>query len=152
MVSGPVLLILRIALALSLYAFVGWALYTIWSDLGRHSRQVTSRQAPPITLVYQIDGQERSQRFSSQEVTLGRDPAADLQLHDPTISAQHSRLTYHHGQWWIEDLHSTNGTYLNQEPVHEPLVIASGDIMRCGQVDVQISLGKSSSDEGETYV
>ena len=36
-------------------------------------------------------------------------------------------LTYRQSQWWIEDLHSTNGTFLNQEAVLEPVVITDGD-------------------------
>lgn len=140
--SGPILLILRLALALALYAFVAWAFYTLWSDLRRQSRIVTAPQAPPVILSYTIDGQSQALRFTKPEISIGRDPTSDIYLESKTISAQHARLGFHHGQWWIEDLHSTNGTYLNQEPVYEPVVLTDGDELRCGQVILRVTLNQ----------
>lgn len=139
--SGPILLVLRIAMALALYGFVGWALFTIWRDMRRQTDLLATTRTPPIRLRYQIDGQAFVQRFNNPEVTIGRDPASDCHLDNQTISAHHSRLSYHHGQWWIEDLRSTNGTFLNQENVDEPLVVTAGDTLRCGQILLEIALG-----------
>jgi pSer/pThr/pTyr-binding forkhead associated (FHA) protein len=141
--SGPLLLALRILLVVALYAFLSWALYTVWRDLKRQSMLLTSPQVPPLTLIQKMDGISKPYRFTIPEITIGRDPACDVPLQDKTISVQHARLLYHHSQWWVEDLHSTNGTFLNQEPVSEPVVIASGDQLRCGQLLFQISLGES---------
>lgn len=141
--SGPLLLALRILLVVALYAFLSWALYTVWRDLKRQSKLLTSPQVPPLTLIQKMDGISKPYRFTIPEITIGRDPACDFPLQEKTISAQHARLLYHHSQWWVEDLHSTNGTFLNQEPVSEPVVIASGDQLRCGQLLFQISLGES---------
>ena len=79
-------------------------------------------------------------QFTALEAKLGRDPASDLVLEDKTISAQHARLTYHHRQWWIEDLRSTNGTYLNEEPVTAPIVLTDGDHLRLGGLVFQVQL------------
>jgi pSer/pThr/pTyr-binding forkhead associated (FHA) protein len=141
--SGPLLLALRILLVVALYAFLSWALYTVWRDLKRQSMLLTSPQVPPLTLIQKMDGISKPYRFTIPEITIGRDPACDVPLQDKTISVQHARLLYHHSQWWVEDLHSTNGTFLNQEPVSEPVVIAAGDQLRCGQLLFLISLGES---------
>jgi len=147
--SGVVLLILRIAMALALYGFVGWALYTIWRDVRQQTDLLNITRTPPIRLRYQIDGQAFLRRFNKSEVTIGRDPASDCHLDNQTISAHHSRLSYHHGQWWVEDLHSTNGTFLNQENVDEPLVVTAGDTLRCGKILLEIALGEVEDFRGE---
>jgi pSer/pThr/pTyr-binding forkhead associated (FHA) protein len=139
--SGPILLILRALLALALYAFLGWALFTLWRDLKRQSELLASRQPPDLTLTL-ADG--ISWRYATAEIILGRDPACDCCLDDPTVSTRHARLIYHHNQWWAEDLRSTNGTFLNQESVSTPVVITSGDELRCGQVVVQVAINSAS--------
>lgn len=142
MSSGLLLLLLRLAMVLALYSFVGWGLYVIWNDFRRQVRQVTAPPVVPITLLLEQEAEARSQRFLIPEILLGRDPANDLHLDDRTISARHARLSFHHGQWWVEDLRSTNGTFLNQEPVREPLVLANGDQLRCGQVILGVMIGE----------
>jgi FHA domain len=139
--SGPILLALRIAMALALYGFIGWALLTIWRDVRQQTDLLNATRTPPIRLRYQLEGQAFVRRFSKPEVTIGRDPASDCHLDNQTISAHHTRLSFHHGQWWVEDLRSTNGTFLNQENVDEPLVITTGDTLRCGQILLEIGLG-----------
>jgi hypothetical protein len=137
--SGPVLLVLRIILAISLYAFLGLALLTLWLDLRRQGQSLAAHRPPSINLHSQ-DG-ELAYHFDRTVVSIGRDLACDCSFQDQTVSAQHARLSYHHNQWWIEDLGSTNGTFLNHEPVASPLVITQGDELRIGQVVLRISLG-----------
>lgn len=137
--SGPILLALRLALALCLYAFLGWTLYTLWQDLKQHGRQVFTYRQPPLTL-YLLNGESKSFRFELPDVLVGRDPACDCVLNDSTVSARHVRLYYRLGQWWAEDLRSTNGTALNGEEIHEPAALADGDRLRCGQVNLRIAL------------
>jgi pSer/pThr/pTyr-binding forkhead associated (FHA) protein len=64
-------------------------------------------------------------------------------LEDSTVSAQHSRLSFRQGHWWVEDLRSTNGTYLNNEPISASLVITNGDEIRCGQVVLTVIIGEN---------
>jgi len=132
--SAPILLVLRLALAGALYAFLGWGLWLLWQDLRRSTVSLAAPQAPALSLVRQDQADESIHRFTVPEVIVGRDPASALHVEDKTISAQHARLSYHHGQWWLEDLRSRNGTFLNQEAADEPLVVASGDQLRLGQV------------------
>lgn len=137
--SGTIILILRLLIIVALYAFLAWGLYLLWQDLRRQGQVLGTHSAPSLALAQDAT----VYRFTRPEVIIGRDPVCDLHLPDRTISAQHTRLAHHHGQWWVEDLHSTNGTFLNGEPVSEPLVIASADELRCGQVVFQIQIGNA---------
>ncbi len=143
MMSGPILLGLRILLAAALYIFLGWALLTLWQDLKHQSKSLVHRQPIPITLLRQVNDEAKSYRFTTPEITIGRDPTCDLPLDHQTVSAQHTRLYYRHSQWWVEDLRSTNGTFLNQEPVSSPLVLTIEDQLRCGQIVFTVSIGES---------
>jgi len=142
--SATILLILRVLLAASLYAFIGLALYLIWRDLQQQTLPSVSRLPPTLTLVHITDEEPVPVRFTIPEIIIGRDPSCDFTLDDSTVSAQHSRLTFRRRQWWIEDLRSTNGTSLNQEPVTTPMVITSGDELHCGQVTLTVTIGESS--------
>jgi hypothetical protein len=137
--TGMVLLILRILLAALLYAFLGWALYTLWRDMRRQSELQAERQVRPLNLTF--EGLEHGLSFTQLEVIIGRGVNCDVMLEDKTVSGRHARLAYHHGQWWLEDLASTNGTFLNGEPVSAAVVLTHGDQIRCGQVAGGIAIG-----------
>jgi pSer/pThr/pTyr-binding forkhead associated (FHA) protein len=137
-VTGAVLLILRILLAVLLYAFLAWALYTLWRDLQQQAALQAARQVRPLNVAFEGLGQGLS--FTQLEVIIGRSGNCDIVLEDKTVSGRHARLTYHHGQWWLEDLTSTNGTFLNDEPVSMPVVLTHGDQIRCGQVTGDITM------------
>jgi len=138
--SGPILLILRLLMVLALYAFVGWALLTVWRDIRRQGDLIVMRQVPLIELRRKDQEHSQSYRGILPEIVIGREPACDFYLDDQTISARHARLSHHHGQWWIEDLGSTNGTFLNQATITTPMVIVSGDELCFGQVIVLVSM------------
>ena len=63
---------------------------------------------------------------------IGRDTHCDLSVLDEALSSHHARITFHHGQWWLEDLNSRNGTLLNREKLNTPAVIITGDQFKCG--------------------
>jgi hypothetical protein len=65
-----------------------------------------------------------------KEVTaLGRDVSNDIVLGDPEVSRQHARLTRTPGGYVLEDLGSTNGTFVNGERLVSPRVLNSGDLI-----------------------
>lgn len=140
--SAPVLLVLRVILALALYGFLGLALGLTWKSLRTTSQRLATPQYPRLALL-PAESEAEPGYYNLQMVLVGRDPASDLHLDDPTISARHARISFHHGQWWLEDLHSRNGTLLNQDPVAEPVVITDGDLLRCGQVELRICIEKT---------
>ncbi len=68
------------------------------------------------------------------ESILGRDPnLADIVLPVATVSARHARLFWRGDTLWLEDLQSTNGTFLNGERVRSPRPVASGDAIGLGK-------------------
>jgi pSer/pThr/pTyr-binding forkhead associated (FHA) protein len=140
--SGPIVLVLRILLALALYSFLGFALWTIWQDLKRTGLQSASQKVRILRLEVRVKKQPAIYRsFSQPEVTLGRDPVCDVPIDDEAVSARHARLSYHHGQWWVEDLVSTNGTRLNHEKLTTATVLTNGDEIRCGKARLAVKLG-----------
>jgi hypothetical protein len=136
--SAVVILLIRILLTLSLYAFLGWALYILWRELQFNKQLIGSWRVPAINITRLDIEEDANQEFSTSEVILGREQGADYVLPNETVSARHARLSYHHNQWWIEDLQSTNGTFLNDERVETPTVIISGDELRCGNINLLV--------------
>ena len=140
--SAPFVLALRALLAMSLYAFLGWTLYTIWRELRSQGTLLAARKIPGINLTFQIGDQPPSRRYFKQsEILLGRDAHCDIPLRDDTVSVRPARLSHHHGQWWLEDLGSTNGTRLNKDQVSIPTVVINGDQVECGKATISINLG-----------
>jgi len=134
--AAIVFLILRLLIAGGLYAFLGWILFTLWREIQKESHALSPTQLPHITLVEEESG--KSQTFQQLEVLIGRDLTCDLCLADHAVSGKHARLFYRQGQWWVEDLNSTNGTRLNELPVSQPMVITFGDQIWLGQVKITI--------------
>ena len=137
--SAPFLLFLRAAMTLSLYAFMVWAFLLLWRNLKVQSELLTMRKTPPLTLSFtNAEGETRTRHFRNPEITLGRDPHCDVYLENETVSAQHARLSYHHGQWWLEDLNSKNGTELNGEGTDTATIIVNNDEIYCGKAKVKV--------------
>ncbi len=67
-------------------------------------------------------------------VTIGRSADCDLQIPDTYLSSRHARLANDGGDLTIEDLGSTNGTYVNQELIRGRLLLEKGDIVQVGGV------------------
>jgi len=143
--TGVLVLILRVLLAIALYAFVFYVIYTIWQELRTHGHLIRNRSFPSLMLTQLDSDPPFSQSFSVPEVNIGRDPNNQLTIANEMVSAQHARLSYHHNQWWVEDLHSTNGTFLNGERVYTPTVLVAGDELTCGKVNLEISFNQKSS-------
>lgn len=139
--TGPVVLALRVLLALALYAFLGLALWMLAQDLRQTGREIAQRAVPSLRLRLRTRNQRSVyQEFSQAEVMLGRDPWCDVLIADKSVSARHARLSFHDGQWWVEDLASTNGTRLNHERLSRPTVVTAGDEITCGRAHVIVSL------------
>lgn len=138
--SATVVLILRLALVLLLYIFLGWALYTLWRDLQEQAFSLSSRAIPTLSLAVIHADQVDLHNFTTPEVLIGRDPACDLHLPNETVSSHHARLAYHHNQWWLEDLQSTNGTFINETQVTTQTVVISGDELRLGKALIGVTI------------
>jgi pSer/pThr/pTyr-binding forkhead associated (FHA) protein len=135
--SAVIVLIIRIVFAIVLLVFIGSALYMLWQQFSFESQNARSKNIPAISLV-PINTGEAPYKYADPEVMIGRDQSNELVIEDETVSARHARLSYHHKQWWLEDLQSTNGTFINDERVHLPTVLITGDDLRLGKVIFQI--------------
>jgi hypothetical protein len=140
-VSAILLLVARILMAAALYGFLGLVVFIVLRDLKQQGELLAARQPPVLILTNSLDADAIPKRYMKPEVILGREADCDFPLDDQTVSSQHARLSYHQKQWWLEDLASTNGTYLNDDPVSSPVVITHGDVLRLGRVVVRIEIG-----------
>ena len=144
--SGVIFLIIRILTIVSLYAFLIIILVLLWRSLRLHGYERSFQNPPLLSLSIQQPGQTTvTQHFQQPEVIIGRDPTCDCAVSDETVSARHTRLRFHLGQWWLEDLHSKNGTRLNNEVLVTPAIIVNGDEIRCGKVTLVIQLSSTLS-------
>jgi len=140
-VSAIIFLVLRILLVAVLYGFLGLAFYTLWRDMKQQGQLLAARQPTLLSITSLAASPSPSERFTKSEIVLGREPGCDFLIDDQTVSSRHARLSYRQSQWWVEDMASTNGTYLNGEIVTAPVVITQGDELRLGQVRVRLSIG-----------
>jgi hypothetical protein len=88
----------------------------------------------PRLLVEHAPGHEPGMAYDIPEAgaTLGRGDV-EIQIEDPFASARHARITRQGYVLMIEDLGSTNGTYLNEEPLGGPQPLHPGDRIRIGE-------------------
>ena len=148
---ATLVLLLRLILAIALYAFLGWALWNLLRELKQQGDKLAAQKKPAITLSIKTEqGQESKRQFSQPQLMIGRDTKCDVSIMDEALSAHHARLTHHHGQWWLEDLNSTNGTFLNREKLTTAAVVITGDHFKCGNtvfgIQVEDSEGLSLAD------
>jgi len=76
--------------------------------------------------------------LGDQQITVGRAPDATLVLTDDYASTRHARLFPQNGEWVVEDLGSTNGTYLDREKVIQPTPVPVGVPVRIGKTVLEL--------------
>jgi len=152
---ATLVLVLRLLLAIALYAFLGWALWNLLRELRQQGDKLATQKKPALLLTIQTEqGQENKRQFLQPQIMIGRDTKCDISMMDEALSAHHARLTHHHGQWWLEDLNSTNGTFLNRERLTTPAVVITGDHFKCGNTlfDIQVEDSDGLSSDNGRYL
>ncbi len=76
--------------------------------------------------------------LAGQQITIGRANDATLVLDDDYASTRHARLFPQDGQWIVEDLGSTNGTYLDRQKVTQPTPVPVGVPIRIGKTVLEL--------------
>ncbi|HEY5731114.1 MAG TPA: FHA domain-containing protein [Anaerolineales bacterium] len=139
--TATVVLVLRILLAIVLYIFLWRVFQALWQELKQQGTLLSSQKKPNIHVDARMeDGKEYKYHFWQNEFVIGRASHCDISLTDEALSASHARVSHHHGHWWLEDLGSTNGTFINQEQVTVPTVIITGDRFQCGNTNFSLRI------------
>jgi len=152
-VSEQLLTILKIALLALLYLFFLRVLRAVWAEI-RGPRVSTRRQrtaagAPtgrkgrkatePHLLVLEPAAQRGRTFPLGQELTVGRAAGCQVTLDDTYVSQLHARVFARDGQYLVEDLGSTNGTYLNRARVTGAMVMKRGDRLQVGNTVMELA-------------
>lgn len=156
------LTLIRVAFLAVLWLFVIAAIGVVRTDLSGSSggraraaarRQATaprpaprpgnkpqrSRRGQPHTLVVTGGALKGTTiDLSEQQITLGRANDATLVLNDDYASSRHARIFPQDGQWIVEDLGSTNGTYLDRQKVTRPTPVPAGVPIRIGKTVLEL--------------
>ena len=104
------------------------------------SRRDAEAQAPlPRTLVV-TEGSLKGTTIALGQapILIGRAPECTLVLEDDYASGRHARLSLQQGTWMVEDLGSTNGTFLGRTRVQDPVPIAPGAPVRIGRTVLEL--------------
>ena len=74
----------------------------------------------------------RSFRFHQNTTIIGRQAESNFVIIGPTVSRRHAQLAFFEGRWYLEDLHSVNGTRVNGQRIHTRTPLKDGDIINFG--------------------
>jgi pSer/pThr/pTyr-binding forkhead associated (FHA) protein len=154
MALDPVAVALKFGFLAILYLFLLWMARSALKDLRRGGVEAAAPDYEDATGMHQAsaglggDGQKKgtpklrvhtaaglragSAYDLSQGALLGRGDMADIRLEDTFASSRHARLVPQGEVMVLEDLGSTNGTYLNGEPLRGPQPLHAGDSIRIG--------------------
>ena len=145
-----VLTVLKIALLALLYFFIWRAVRAVVIDLyGPRERRPRGDRAAPAkrgrgrgtptkVVVLDANGSRISTHRLSGTLDIGRDAGCAIRPNDTYLSQQHARIFNRNGSWLVEDLGSTNGTYLNQQKVTVPSQLSPGDRIRVGKTVLEV--------------
>lgn len=161
----PLLNVLKLCLLVLLYLFFLRVLQAVWAEVNgpRRSRRAAPErtgarsQAParstkrvalaggraakaPASLVVVEPPEEVGRSFAlGEELTVGRAAGCQVTLDDTYVSQLHARIFQRDGELFVEDLGSTNGTYLNRAKVSGPMPMKPGDRLQVGSVVMELS-------------
>ena len=106
---------------------------------GRPARPPRAGRGSPRVLVVTAGALKgTSLDLTQQQITLGRANDATLVLNDDYASSRHARIFPQDGQWIVEDLGSTNGTYLDRQKVTRPTPVPLGVPIRIGKTVLEL--------------
>jgi hypothetical protein len=106
--------------------------------VGRKTVMISERRTTPVVgWLVAMSGEQKGQDFRVRDGQniLGSAPDADVQLHDATISGKHASLRYKEGKFYLVDLDSSNGTFLNDGAA--PIAreeLKDNDVIRVGEL------------------
>ncbi|MBL8090433.1 MAG: FHA domain-containing protein [Anaerolineales bacterium] len=102
--------------------------------------QFVMRSGPTPGVVFPLEG---------EQLTIGRDSSNGVAINDAEVSRKHARLTFQGGKFVIDDLGSTNGTFVNGQRLAGPVVLKAGDVVSLGE-QIVLMFDAINSDAGAT--
>ena len=154
--SELTLLLVRFAFLAVLWILVLSAVSVIRSDMfgarvpetaraaQGHGRARPAKPAKPRrgspTHVLVVDGANAGDRaeLSEAPILIGRGTDAAIRLDDDYVSTRHARIAASDGQWFVEDLGSTNGTYVGSSRITAPTTLTLGTQVRIGKTILEL--------------
>jgi len=141
------LLILRLLGIVLLYLFLMQVIISITRDLRKTSaaNEDSFGKLPPVVghLIVVDSGPSKiapGTSFSlNPQTTIGRGPTNTIQISESFVSAEHTRMRFRGGVWYVQDAGSTNGTYLNNQPARDELPARAGDIIQVGFIRFKLA-------------
>jgi hypothetical protein len=97
-----------------------------------------SRGVPTRAVIIDGPDKDRAVALERAPVTFGRGPECTMPLADEYVSTQHARLVLHENQWYVEDLGSTNGTYIGNERLTRPMPVGAKSRVRLGKTVLEL--------------
>ena len=146
------LTVLKLCFLALLYLFFLRAIRVVWTSMspavaapapapaasGRKTRKAAST-APLHLKVLEPTSMKGQIADLANEVTIGRASTCTLTIEDTFISQLHARVFYDNGQVFVEDLGSTNGTFLNRKKVTSATPVRRGDRIQTGKAIMELS-------------
>ena len=137
------LLILRLLFIILLYLFLMQVVLAIRSDLKR-AANANSEEAPVVGHLIVVDSGPSSllpgTSFNLEpKTTIGRAPTSTIRLTDNFISSAHAYIENRHGTWYVRDIGSMYGTYVNNQPAREALPAQIGAIVKIGYISFKLA-------------
>ncbi|MGL5826563.1 MAG: FHA domain-containing protein FhaB/FipA [Nocardioides sp.] len=96
------------------------------------------RGAPTHVLVIQGSNTGATASLAEAPILIGRGSDAAIQLDDDYVSTRHARIAAAGDQWFVEDLGSTNGTYLGGSRISQPTTLTIGAQVRIGRTILEL--------------
>jgi hypothetical protein len=143
--SSQLIQLLTICLLLLIYLFFFRVLRAIWegvkpsSELA-HKKLFNSKQpkTPKALMVRTPETQRGTRHQLDDELTIGRAAGCHLTIDDSYASQHHARIFRQEERLLIEDLGSTNGTYLNRQKVNTVIALKLGDQIQVGSTVFEV--------------
>ncbi len=104
----------------------------------RQPKQKARKGSPTHVLV--VDGANKGERadLSQAPILIGRGADAAIRLDDDYVSTRHARIAASGDQWFVEDLGSTNGTYIGSARITQPTTLTLGTQVRIGKTLLEL--------------
>ncbi len=134
----------RLLFLLLLYLFLARVMRALLRDLRSAARESADRPGRLVVLDSPSGEPAVGRSFGLDVITpLGRDVNNAIVIDDPFASADHAVLTYRGRSWYLEDLGSTNGSYVNGHAIDGVAALGYGDEVQIGQVRFRLERTRS---------